>query len=464
MLLFVVAPGCTGVVTGVGSRLPTAPPRVPGLSKIRNVIVIMQENRSFDSFFGTFPGADGFPRRNGRPYACVPDPRGGPCLHPYHDPLNRNVGGPHMNYNAVGDIDGGHMDGFVRSALDAIQKRRCGNALGVLDPECVGALRVDVMGYHDQRDIPNYWAYARNFVLQDHMFEPNLGWSAPSHLYMVSGWSAVCSQPLVPATCRTDLGHTDPDTTLAPDFGWTDLTYLLFKHHVSWRYYLDQGAQPDCDSGAILCPPKRQRVGTPEIWNPLPDFVTVHQDGQLSNIQPARRFLVAARNGTLPSVSWVVPNSRDSEHPPASIRVGQAWVTRLIDAVMKGPDWSSSAIFLAWDDWGGFYDHVRPPVVDGAGYGLRVPGLVISPYARRGFVDNQTVSFDAYLKFIEDRFLGGERIDPATDGRPDPRPDVRENAPILGDLTKDFDFSHAPRPPLLLPPWPGGVIPPDPNR
>ncbi len=99
-------------------------------------------------------------------------------------------------------------------------------------------------------------------------------------------------------------------------------------------------------------------------------------------------------------------------------------------------------------------DHVRPPVVDGFGYGLRVPGLVISPFARRGYVDHQTLSFDAYLKFIEDVFLGGQRLDPATDGRPDPRPDVRENAPILGDLSKDFEFSQPPRPPLLLNPRP----------
>jgi phospholipase C len=104
-------------------------------------------------------------------------------------------------------------------------------------------------------------------------------------------------------------------------------------------------------------------------------------------------------------------------------------VTKLVNAAMRGKDWKSTAIFLAWDDWGGFYDHVTPPSVDRLGYGLRVPGLVISPYARRGYIDHQTLSFDAYAKFIEDDFLGGQRLDPATDGRPDPRPDVRENEP-----------------------------------
>jgi phospholipase C len=153
----------------------------------------------------------------------------------------------------------------------------------------------------------------------------------------------------------------------------------------------------------------------------------------------------------------VAPSGRVSEHPPASIRTGQAYVTRLVNAIMRGPDWSSCAIFLAWDDFGGFYDHVVPPVVDGAGYGLRVPGIVISPYARAGYVDHQTLSFDAYLKFIEDDFLGGRRIDPRTDGRPDSRPDVREIAPILGDLATDFDFSQPPRPPVLLSPNPNPI-------
>jgi phospholipase C len=133
------------------------------------------------------------------------------------------------------------------------------------------------------------------------------------------------------------------------------------------------------------------------------------------------------------------------------VHKGQAWVTNLINTVMRGPDWASTAIFLSWDDWGGFYDHVAPPTVDNNGYGLRVPTIVISPYAKRGFIDHQTLSHDAFLKFIEDDFLGGARLDPKTDGRPDPRPDVRENATQLGDLAHDFDFTQAPRPPIVLP-------------
>ena len=241
------------------------------------------------------------------------------------------------------------------------------------------------------------------------------------------------------------------------DYAWTDITYLLHKNNVSWGYYLSAGTEPDCEDDEEVCTQKPQKASVPGIWNPLPNFDNVKQDGQLSNIQDVSHFFTAAKNGTLPNVSWVVPDNKVSEHPPALINVGESYVTTLINAVMESPDWNSTAIFLTWDDWGGFYDSVVPPKVDQNGYGLRVPGLVISPYAKRGYIDHQTLSFDAYLKFIEDDFLSGQRLDPKTDGRPDPRPDVREDEPILGNLLNDFDFNQPPLPPVLLPvnPSPG---------
>jgi phospholipase C len=238
----------------------------------------------------------------------------------------------------------------------------------------------------------------------------------------------------------------------AQHYDWTDLTYVLHNYGVSWGYYLDGGTVPDCADGAMACPARPQSAVLPGFWNPLPMFDTVQQDGQLANIQDVSHFRNQAKAGTLPAVSWVIPNDADSEHPNASLSDGQAYVTTLINGVMSGPDWNSTAIFLAWDDWGGFYDHVVPPTVDALGYGLRVPGLVISPYSRKGYIDHQTLSFDAYLKFIEDDFLGGQRLDPSTDGRPDPRPDVRETAPQLGSLQRDFNFDQSPRPPRLLTP------------
>ena len=182
----------------------------------------------------------------------------------------------------------------------------------------------------------------------------------------------------------------------------------------------------------------------PRLRHPL----NVH--AQTSHIRTDASFFAAAREGRLPKVSWLLPDLPDSEHPPALVSTGQSYVTHLVNAVMRSPDWRSSAIFLTWDDWGGFYDHVVPPVVDKLGYGFRVPAMVISPYARQGYIDHQTLSSDAYLKFIEDDFLNGQRLDPTTDGRPDPRPDVRENASVLGNLVNDFNFNQKPLPPLIL--------------
>ena len=492
----------------------------PGIHKIRHVVIIMQENRSFDSYFGTYPGADGIPAQNGQFTVCVPDPRSGGCDKPYHDASLVNGGAGHNLSNAVTDIDGGKMDGFVRSAEEAASR---GCSAQPPTAACLPSSTPDVMGYHDAREIPNYWTYAHDFVLDDHMFEPVDSWSLPSHLYLVSGWSAHCtstnpdscvSDPaqaggrlklknLPPAfrqclaahgvthltradltkpavinaasACLGDLTPAQRQLLLGASgegqqlgvYSWTDLTYLLHKNHVSWAYYVQKGVQPDCDDNpdetAAGCAPVAQGAQTPSIWNPLPSFTDVKADGQEGNVQDLTRFYPAAAHGTLPAVSWVAPAQPDSDHPPANIATGQAYVTNLINTIMRGPDWDSTAIFLAWDDWGGFYDNVVPPKADANGYGLRVPALVISPYARHGNIDHQVLSFDAYNKFIEDDFLNGARLDPKTDGRPDPRPDVREAAKILGNLYADFDFTQSPRPPVLLPthpaPGPASVVP-----
>jgi phospholipase C len=503
-----------------------------GMHKIRHVIVIMQENRSFDSYFGTYPGADGLPAENGHFTVCVPDPERGACDRPYHDSSLVNGGGPHGSGASSADFAQGRMDGFVRES-EIPGGRGCGGFAFV----CYSYNPSDAMGYHDAREIPNYWTYAENFVLDDHVFQANSSWSLPSHLYLVSEWSALCTRAGDPYSCvnnnelggfntgqiigggalrrltalargrggdrrlarrlrRRLRGSSRPglrsiaaclrahdsalgltviptrrnsaarralikceaeqarDESTAYNYAWTDMTYLLHRHGVSWGYFVTPGGQPDCDNGNTNCGAVPLTVGTPNIWNPLPSFTTVHQDDQLGNIQGTSRFLEDARRGTLPAVSWIVPDQADSDHPPANIHNGQAYVTDLINSVMSGPEWSSTAIFLTWDDWGGFYDHVPPPAVDENGYGFRVPFLVISPYARRGFVDHQTLSLDAINKFIEDDFLDGQRLDPRTDGRPDPRPTVREALPQLGNLAADFDFTQPPRPPMLLPLYP----------
>jgi phospholipase C len=161
-----------------------------GIHKIKHVIIIMQENRSFDSYFGTYPGADGLRINKGVATACVPNPAGG-CDRPYHDTADVNGGGPHGFGNAVADVDHGKMDGFLR------QRK------AVTDPACITGTP-DVMGYHTAAEIPNYWKYAQDFALDDHMFEPVKSWSLPDHLYMVSAWSARCKNRS-PMSCVNDI-------------------------------------------------------------------------------------------------------------------------------------------------------------------------------------------------------------------------------------------------------------------
>jgi len=470
-LVCLVAACGQGAGGGTAKTTPTTVERVKGgptgsylvasgIHKISHVIVIEQENRSFDSYFGTYPGADGIPMRNGVPTVCVPDPGGG-CTEPFHDTADINGGGPHGEKHAIADVDGGKMDGFVFERAAA--KSTCQDPN---DPACyIGSTGTpDVMGYHTDAEIPNYWAYAKDFVLDDHMFEPVKSWSLPDHLYMVSAWSARCAD-VSPSSCVNNIvgpvgvAKMQVEVNKALSTGtadivnaWTDITWLLYAKHVSWAYYIQTGEQPDCaNDSSETCAPVPQSYRTPGIWNPLPLFEDVQNDGQLDNVQPLDSYFAAAKAGTLPAVSWIAPSQADSDHPPASVHQGQAYVTALINAAMQSPDWDSTAIFLNWDDWGGFYDNVVPPRVDQNGYGLRVPALVISPYAKQGLVDHQTLSSDAYLKFIEDDFLDGARLDPSTDGRPDPRPDVREDSPVLGNIAEDFDFDQAPRAPVLLP-------------
>jgi phospholipase C len=419
------------------SRRDPALAATSGIHLIKHVIFIMQENRSFDSYFGKFPGALGIP-----PGVCIKDPRNGGCRKPWVDHHDSNGNDPHAEAPFLADLDGGKMDGFVAEA----EKKLCKPKPAPCHP--------DVMGYHVATDIPNYWKYAQNFVLQDHFFEAPGSWSLPAHLYEVSAWSAKCTWTGHPSSCSsTDM---PPERRLSQPipFAWTDITWLLHRHNIHWSYYLDHGAVT-----LSLGNPG----GVSIHWNPLPGFTDVNKDGQLGSIRPLSVFYKQAKAGTLPKVAWVAPDFRDSEHGPALVSTGQAYVTRLINAVMRGPDWKSCAIFVTWDDWGGYYDNVVPPKVDSLGYGFRVPALVISPYAKKGFIDSQVLTTDAYLKFIEDDFMSGARLNPATDGRRDPRPDVRENAPILGNLINDFDFTQTPRAPMGLNPCPATTLIPTPQ-
>jgi phospholipase C len=425
-----------------------------GIMNLDHLIFIVQENRSFDHYFGTYPGADGIPMgSDGKPKVCVPDPLLDRCSRPYHSSDLVNKGGPHNHISSEISINGGKMDGFLNARYRRCVEDKGGvGCIATPDPDVVP----DVMSYHDRREIPNYWRYADEFVLQDRMFGPTDSWTLPAHLYLVSGWSAICHDPMDAMSCRTEVMFPDRFHGIGtyeypPIFAWTDITWLLHQHGVSWGYYPADVICTAQDTSAACA-----ERGPARAQNVLPYFTDIHETDQLENIRPHSDFYDSLEDGTLPSVSWIVPGGGGhSEHPSthAPITEGMAYVTRIVNRVMESDLWHDTAIFLTWDDWGGFYDHVEPPRIDAGGYGLRVPGLLISPWADRDLdIDHQTLSFDAYLKLIEDRFLGGQRLDPETDGRPDSRPTVREEVEILGDLADEFDFSQEPIPPLILDP------------
>ncbi|MGH2636882.1 MAG: alkaline phosphatase family protein, partial [Actinomycetota bacterium] len=325
---------------------------------LKHLIIIVQENRSFDHYFGTFPGAKGFPMENGRPRICVPDPILDECVLPYHTSSQLQQGGPHAQRHSRADVNGGKMDGFIETAIDAkiicADHRRKASCQDFLGPQG----QPDVMSYLTKREIPNYWAYAREFVLQDRMFAPADSWTLPAHLYLVSAWAAHCEDPLDPMSCSSDLGQRDEaDIQKAredvPLWAYTDITYLLHERGVSWAFFVGEDT-------CIFDPCPEENTGryTVTNQNPLPWFTTVRQNDQVRNVRGHDEYYIAAASGNLPAVSWVMPYAGAAEHPGGDEPVwkGMRHVTSIVNAAMNGPDWNETAIFLTWDDWGGFYD------------------------------------------------------------------------------------------------------------
>jgi len=334
VVLTVAVIGVIAPRPSVQGQVPTSP---PGLDKIQHFVFIMQENRSFDHYFGTYPGAEGIPSG-----VCLPIP-GAACESPYHSSALVNAGGGHFNEDAIADIDGGLMDGFASDSPG------------------------DSMSWHDFHEIPNYWSYAQLYVLQDRLFESVQSYSLPAHLYMLAAQSGGY------------LGGNFGYLPIPQSYSFPEITELLTSGQIDWRYYVNRGDTPgaaDNDDGANVDADEK----TYTFWNPLPAFPAVATDPtQFGRLTNAAQFLADAQNGTLPQVSWVIPNLDQSEHPPAAIVNGMSYVTTLVNAVMQGPEWSTAAIFVAWDDWGGFYDHVPPPVYGQAGLGIRVGGIGHQP-------------------------------------------------------------------------------------
>ncbi len=425
----------------------TTPAIRPSLQTIQHIVFIIKENRSFDEYFGTFPGADG--ATTGVCGTCGPG--GTPeTLKLGKTPdmtCNNSVcyDPGHYWQDAHAAVDGGKMDGFNLEAN--------GTAL-MPDGSYLPYTQMPPAG------IPNYWSYAQHFTLADHMFASLEGPSMPNHLYTVAASStgvftksgltlSVINVPYDPSNPNSqDWGcDSDPDTFVevmdsnglitgepggpAAQFPCLDPTAQtivdsLQSNNISWRYYAPGGSAV---TGSADAPGGYQ-------WNAL-DAVNHIRNGSLwtpNYIAPDTQFVTDAATGNLPAVSWVVTGD-GSEHPYNSTCFGENWTVQQIDAIMNGPDWATTAIFLTWDDYGGFYDHVPPQTVDRLGLGPRVPLIIISPYAKPGYISKTQYEFSSFLAFVEKRF----GLSALTDR------DATAN-----DMEDSFDFRQTPLSPLLL--------------
>jgi len=420
---------------------------VYGTSKIQHLVFIIQENHSFDNYFGTYPGANGFPAGISIPLD-LSNPGVGYVL-PFHlnvrepilivgdelppgisDPsqLNQTISVdpddvgtgtvspfPFNNESIAGDLshawsvahidyDDGKMDGFV-----------------------TGEKSIKTMGYYDRDDIPYYWDYAQHFVLDDNFFSSEMGPSFPNHLYIASGANGPTN-----LTYRWIFKGGIIDNP-GPTFNWNEmhlswstLAEELSGANIPWTWY-DGNAKPLA----------------PTIWNVLPLFTyfQAHPEQLKEHVANTQEFVSDTQDGRLPAVSWIIPGAwhpswpeacrgqSPSEHPPARSDCGMDYVSYLVNQVMESQYWQSTAIIITWDDYGGFYDHVKPPYIDAYGEGFRVPTLVISPWAKPGFIDHTQYEFSSLLRLAEDNFQL------ATLGHRDS---------LVNDMMNSFDFNQAP--------------------
>ena len=415
-------------------------------TKIQHIIFIVQENHSFDNYFGTYPGANGISN------ISVPINTSNISLgyvSPYHlsvtvpvsivgDELPPGISDPddltaamadptspfHLSSESIGqdlnhawavaheDYDNGKMDGFVTAENSTL-----------------------TMGYYDRLDIPYYWDYADHYVLDDNFFSSEMGPSLPNHLYIASGASGPTN--LTGSWIMNGSFIDNPPTsfyTSGVDLTWETLAQELSNANMTWKWY-------DGDANATA----------PTIWNVLPlfNYFQTNPSQLTQHVQNTKNFVTDIQNNSLPAVSWIIPgnwapstlpaifaNESISEHPPARSDAGMDYVASLVNDVMRSPVWSSTAIVITWDDYGGFYDHVAPPQIDQYGEGFRVPTLVISPWAKPGYIDHTQYEFASMLRLAEDNFnlstLGTR--------------DVKAN-----DMMNSFNFSQTPQPALVEP-------------
>lgn len=340
-------------------------------SPIKHVVIIVQENRSFDNLFYGFPGADSSPATPLQQIA-LEDP---------HEICHF-----HTSFEAA--YDGGKLDGFAN-------EQECAFVNKIYQP--IGISHV-MYSYVQRAEIQPYWTLAQTYTLADRMFQSNSGPSFPAHQYLVAGQSDFASEvPTVgPWGCDAPPGTTvpvlQPDGTEVqgpfPCFGYASLADLLDAASVGWRYYT----------------PALNTTGG--LFSAYDAVRNIRYGADWTNdvVSPETQVLTDVAAGNLPAVSWVIPAFPNSDHPLAASKTGPDWVASVVNAIGNSPFWSSTAIFIMWDDWGGWYDHVPPPQIDRMGLGFRVPLIVVSPYAKHGYVSHAKHEFGSILKFVEDNF------------------------------------------------------------
>jgi phospholipase C len=363
------------------------------ITAIQHIVFIFKENHTFDNYFGTFPGADG---------VTSGTTSTGQMVRLSHMSDRYQIGNWCNSWNcALQAMDDGKMDQF-----DLI------NGLGSYTQVT-------------EQDIPNYWAYARQFVLADRYFTSLRGPSFPNHLYSVAAQSGGVIGNTVNATAAGDC-HGDPTATVPvmdnsgniteqfPCFDFQTLADSFEKAGLTWKYYDDYPGGVFNSIKHILNSPQ---------WS--------------DHIATATQFAMDAQSGQLPAMSWLLPAFAESEHPPESVCEGENWTVANLNAVMTGPDWNSTVVFITYDDYGGFYDHVPPPQIDRYGLGPRVPLLIVSPYARAGFISHTLYELSSVLKFVETRYA---------------LPSLTARDGMASDMSDAFDLSQPPQPPLILQP------------
>src|SRR3989442_2783186 len=323
------------------------PTRVPGVTPIERVIVIMKENHGFDNYFGTYPGADGIPEN-----ASLPD-GAGRMVKPHWLDATWTFDLPHSRADMLEAFDGGKNDLFAAVA------ERVFPGLGNIS-----------VGYYDDRQVPYYWSLARNFTLADRYFSSMLGPTDPNRLFSIAGTAG--------GLANNPLYRSGVDVPTIFD--------QLEAQGISWRYY---GITNDLE---ITTPLQLPHIAA----NGAMSSKVLHLDTVASDITAGR----------LPSVTYIDPNGyladslKISEHPPGDVTDGQAWTAGVIDAIMASPIWPSCVVFLTWDESGGFYDHVPPPQVDEWGYGFCLPMQIVWQFLKRGVLDYDVMDHTSILKFI----------------------------------------------------------------